>query len=75
MVQILLMLKLLFTKDSAVEVLFCGASPGSEPILFFNENLFSLEFEHVQDDFQHECTWRTYKADVSVVLAESYVDI
>ena len=29
-VQILLMLKILFTQDSGVEGLFCGASPGSE---------------------------------------------
>ena len=30
MVQILLMLKVLFTQDSKVEDLFCGASSGSE---------------------------------------------
>ena len=42
MVQILLMLKVLFTQDSEVEDLFCGASPGSEYTLFFSNNLFSL---------------------------------
>ena len=31
MVQILLMLEVLFTQDSKVEDLFCGASSGSEP--------------------------------------------
>ena len=31
MVQILLVLEVLFTQDSAVEDLFYGASPGSEP--------------------------------------------
>ena len=36
MVQILLMLEVLFTQDSEVEDLFCGASSGSEPILFFS---------------------------------------
>ena len=42
MVQILLMLKVLFTKDSGVENLFCRASPGSEPSLFFS--LFEMTF-------------------------------
>ena len=32
MVQILLVLEVLFTQDSEVEDLFCGASSGSEPI-------------------------------------------
>ena len=36
MVQILLMLQVLFTLDSKVEDLFCGASSGSEPSLFFS---------------------------------------
>ena len=36
MVQILLMLEVLFTQDSKVEDLFCGASSGSEPSLFFS---------------------------------------
>ena len=44
-VQILLTLTVLFTQDSEVEDLFCGASPGSEPSLFFSNNLFSLGFE------------------------------
>ena len=35
MVQILLMLEVLFTQDSKVEDLFCGASSGSEPSLLF----------------------------------------
>ena len=34
MVQILLMLEVLFTQDSKVEDLFCGASSGSEPSLY-----------------------------------------
>ena len=50
MVQILLMLKVLFTQDSEVEDLFYGASPGSEPSLFFSNNFFSLGFEPIQDD-------------------------
>ena len=37
-VQILLMLKVLFTQDSKVEDLFCVASSGSEPNLFFSNN-------------------------------------
>ena len=46
-VQILLMFEVLFTQDSKVEDLFCCASSGSEPSLFF-----SLEFKPIQDDLQ-----------------------
>ena len=42
MVQILLMLEVLFTEDSKVKDLFCGASSGSESSLFFRNYLFSL---------------------------------
>ena len=70
MVQILLMLKVLFTQDSEVEELFSSASHGFEHSLFFSNNLFSLEFEPVQDDFQHDFTWMTEETYSSVVLAE-----
>ena len=40
-VQILLMLEVLFTQDSKVEVLFRGAPSNSEPSLFFS-NYFSV---------------------------------
>ena len=36
MVEILLMLEVLFTQDSKVADLFCDASSGSEPSLFFS---------------------------------------
>ena len=48
MVQILLMLEVLFTQNSKVEDLFCGASSGSEPSLFFSNYFFSLGFQPVQ---------------------------
>ena len=70
MVQIPLMLKVLFTQDSEVEDLLCSVSPGSEPSLFFSNNLFSLGFELVQDDCQHDVTWMTDEANGSVILAE-----
>ena len=73
MVQILLMLEVLFTQDSKVEDLFCGASSGSEPSLFFSNYFFSLAFKPVQDDFQHDFARMTNKADSSVVLAELQV--
>ena len=73
MVQILLMLEVLFTQDSKVEDLFCGASSGSEPSLFFSNYFFSLGFQPVQDDFQHDFARMTDKADSSVVLAELQV--
>ena len=45
MVQILLVLEVLFTQDSEVEDLFCGASSSSEPSLFFSNYFFSLGFK------------------------------
>ena len=73
MVQILLILEVLFTQDSKVEDLFCGASSGSEPSLFFSNNFFSLGFQPIQDDFQHDFARMTDEADSSVVLAELQV--
>ena len=55
-VQNLLMFKVLFIQDTEVEDLFCGASPGSKPSLFFSNNLFSFGFEPVHDDSQHDFT-------------------
>ena len=63
MVQILLMLEVLFTQDSKVEDLFCGASSGSEPSLFFSNYFFSLGFQPIQDDFQHDFARMTDEAD------------
>ena len=73
MVQILLMLEVLFTQDSEVEDMFCGASSGSEPTLFFSNYFFSLGFEPIQDDFQHNFAQLTDEIDSSVVLAELQV--
>ena len=73
MVQILLMLEVLFTQDSKVEDLFCGASSGSESSLFFSNYFFSLGFKPIQDDFQHDFARMTDEADSSVVLAELQV--
>ena len=73
MVQILLMLEVLFTQDSKVEDLFCGASSSSEPSLFFSNYFFSLGFQPFQDDFQHDFARMTDEAYSSVVLAELQV--
>ena len=54
MVHILLMLEILFTQDSKVEDLFCGASSGSEPSLLFSNYFLSLGFKPIQGDFQHD---------------------
>ena len=70
MVQILLVLEVLFTQDSKVEDLFCGASSDSESSLFFGKYLFGLGFNPIQDDFQHNFVRMTDEADSSVVLAE-----
>ena len=73
MSQILLMLELLFTQYSKVEDLFCSASSGSEPSLFFSNYFFSLGFKPIQDDFQHDFARMTDEADSSVVLTELQV--
>ena len=62
------MLEVLFTQDSKVEDLFCGAPSSSELSLFFSNNLYS--YSAIQDDFQHDFARMTDKADISVVLAE-----
>ena len=67
MLQILLMLKVLFTQDSKNENLFCGASSGSEPSLFFSSYFFSLGLKPIQDDFVR----MTDAAVSSVILAAS----
>ena len=54
MVQTLLVLEVLFTQDSEVEDLFCGASSGSEPSLFFSNYFFSLGVKPIHDNFQHD---------------------
>ena len=41
-VQILLMLEVRFIQDSKFEDLFCGASSGSDPSLFFRNYHFGL---------------------------------
>ena len=68
MVQILVMLAKLFTQDSKVKELFCGASSGSEPSLFFSNYFFSLGFKPIQDNFQHDFARMTDETDSSVVL-------
>ena len=73
MVQILLMLEVLFTQDSKVEDLFCGASSDSEPSLFFSNYFFSLGLKPIQGDFQHDFARMIDEADSSVVLTELQV--
>ena len=74
MVQILLMLEVLFTQDSKVGDLFCGASFSSEPSVFFSIYFLCLGFKPIQDDFQHDDFARmTDEIDNSVVLAELQV--
>ena len=67
------MLEVLFTHDSKVKNLFCGASFSSEPSLFFSNYFFSLGFQPIHDDFQHNFARMTDEADSSVVLAELQV--
>ena len=73
MIQILLVLEVLFTQDSKVADLFCGASSGSEPSMSFSNYFFSLGFKPIQDNFQHDFARMTDEADSCVVLAELQV--
>ena len=59
MVQILLMLEVIFTQDSKVEDMFCGASSGSEPSLFLSNYFFSLGFKYIQYDFHYDFARKT----------------
>ena len=63
MVQILLMLEVIFTQESKVEDMFCGASSGSEPSLFFSNYFSSLGIKPIQDDFYHDFARNTDEAD------------
>ena len=57
------MLEVLFTQDSKVEDVFCGASSSSEPSLFFSNYLSGMGFKPVEDEFQHNLTQMTDEAD------------
>ena len=63
MVQIMLMLKVLYTQVSEVRDT-CSGSPGSDPSLFF-----SFGSEPIQDEFQHDVAQLANEVGVSVVLA------
>ena len=58
------MLEVVFTHDSEVEDLFCGASSGSEPGLFFRNYPFGFGFKPIQDDFHHDFARKNDEADV-----------
>ena len=68
-IQILLIFKVLFTQDSKIQYLFCSASSGSDPSLFFSNYLLCLGSKAIQDNFQH-FSRMTDEADSSVVIAE-----
>ena len=65
----LLILEILFTQDSKVEYLFCGAPSGSESSLFFGNYLFGLGYKPIQDAFQYDLVRMIDDADSSVVLS------
>ena len=69
-IQILRILEVLFTRNSKVKNLFCGAPSSSEPSLFFINYFFRLWFKTIQDDFQHYFARMINEADSSAVLAE-----
>ena len=56
------MLEVLFTQDSKVEDLFCGASSGSELSFSFSNYFFSFGFKPIQDDFQRDFARMTDEA-------------
>ena len=54
MVEVLLVLEILFTEDSQVEDLLCGAPSCSEACLFFSDDLLHLWRQSVQYALQHD---------------------
>ena len=50
MVEVLLVLEIILTEDSQIEVLLCGISSCSEACLFFSDDLLSLWLQSVQYD-------------------------
>ena len=60
-------------QGSEVEDMFCGASSGSKPSLFFSKYFFSLGFKPIQDNFQHHFAGMTDETDSSIVLEELQV--
>ena len=69
MVEVLLVLVILITKDFQVEDLLCGTPSCSEARLFFNNNLLHFWLESVQYGLKHDFAWVADEADCSVVLA------
>ena len=69
MVEVLLVLEMFLTKDSQVEDLLCGAPSCSEACLLFSDDLFHLQLQSLQYDFQHEFAYVADEADRLVVLA------
>ena len=63
MVEVLLVLKIFFTKDSQVEDLLCGAPSCSKACLFFSNYLVRSRLQSVQNDLQHDFAWVADKFD------------
>ena len=57
------MLEILFTQDSKVEDLCCGASSSSERSQFISNYLFGMGFKSVKDEFLHSFARMTDEAD------------
>ena len=68
MVEVLLVLEILLTKDSQTEDLLCGAPFCSEACLFFRNDNPHLQLQSVQYDLQHDFAWVAAEADRSGVL-------
>ena len=66
------MLEALFTQNSKIDDLSCGAPFGSEPGLFFSNYVSCMGFKPVQDDFQHNFAWMTDEADKIAKWPVSY---
>jgi len=65
-IEVLLMLKILFTEDSEVEDLFSSAMSCSETCLLFHNGVLCLGFQSIEDDLKHILAWVTDETDCSV---------
>ena len=72
MVEILLALHVLLTKDSKVENLLCTVS-FPKAGLFFSDDVLRLWIEPVKDDLQHDFAWMADEDDCSLVLTQLHV--
>ena len=70
MIEIVLVLHVLFTKDSRVEFFLCNNVSFSKAGLHFSDDVLRLWHKLVKDDLQHDFASTADEADCPVVLTQ-----